>query len=173
MKFKTLITVMLLGTCSLATVAAADPPYNRDDAAYRHRRPEPRFNRYDRARWDSGQGWIPPQAYPGYGYGDEDAWMPLYGKQVGTRFQHELFLTGTPNGLRAVRLDAMRPLYVEKILVEYVDGNKQLVQVNRWLGGRADSTFVIDLYGGRRNVNRVIVYTPQGAGNRSFELSAI
>src|SRR5215813_8190978 len=94
MKWKMLITALLIGSAGMTSVAAAQPS-NGPEVYERHRRPgDYDRDRYDRDRypqdyddysWDSSQGWIPPVlpsggSYEANGYGyDDRGWRPLIG----------------------------------------------------------------------------------------------
>lgn len=92
-------------------------------------------------------------------------WTPLaraYSAQSERQFIH------VNNGaLRKLRVEAVRgrPV-IEKVVIEFADRTTQAVEINSTLdNGQGE---VIDLNGGTRRVNRVIVYTnPRARGSYS------
>ena len=158
MKWKTLITAILIGTSSMATVAAAQPS-NGPDVYYRHHRrhPRPHFNRVpDRTdRWNSDDDY---NRRP----------VPLAAPLVNTTGQQEYFLTG--QRYRAIQLDVMRGrLFVGQVLIQYADGDKDIQQVNQWLNERTGQLqFRIDP---RRDLSRIIIYTPDNRTHGAYQLT--
>jgi len=190
MKWKTLITSLLIASSSMATVAVAQPSAN-DPAVYnRHRRFErnPYYDRHqdrdrDRDRdsdqgWDSSRTWFPPTVVPfvngyddGYNqrYGYNDGWQPLVAPVANLTSQQEYALHGAT--YHAVRLDVMRGrLFIGKFLVEYENGQTQLLQVNRWVDDGGEGLTI--RLNGRRPIKRVIVYTPDGSSRAAYQIAA-
>jgi hypothetical protein len=118
-------------------VRAGDPiVYQRDRDHY---------DRYEQSHWH--------QDFHG-------RWTPL-GRGFSAQNERQ-FIAVNGTKLRKLRLEGVRgnPM-VTKVVIEFADRSAQSVDINSSLGGGSGE--VIDLNGGTRRVNRVIVYTDRQA----------
>jgi hypothetical protein len=146
-----LLTALAMAT---STVAAAQPPVRvearveaRDDAPIVYQRDRDHYDRYDDSHWsrEIHSRWTPLGR--GFNARTERQSIPLNG----SRF-HKLRLEGVRG----------QPL-VTKVVIEFGNRSSQTVDLNSTLSGGAGE--VIDLNGGTRRVNRIIVFTdPQARG---------
>jgi hypothetical protein len=175
-KLKTIITAILIGTSSMATVAAAHPANGYWSGARDHRTPQNNgyaygygygrdidpgytYRRDDNDDDDYGNG----DGY-GYGYGDRPVEGPRWAAMSDSvsasgdrQFIHM-------NGARAstIRFDLQYGrVYIYEIAVEFMNGRTQVQQVQRWMQAGRDNTEILDL-GGSHAIKRVMVYTADG-----------
>jgi hypothetical protein len=168
-KLKTMITALLIGTSSMATVAAAQPASvgywsgprdHRTNTGYGYDRGYDRdrdYDRdYDRDRDRDGDRDIDP----GYFRNDHE-WAAL-SEPVSAAGDRQFIHM---NGARASEIRFQLEhgdVYIYEIAVELMNGRTQVQQVGRWMSARDDASETLEL-GGARSIKRVMVYTADGA----------
>jgi hypothetical protein len=155
MKIKMLITALLIGTSTMASVAVAQPVY-RNDSSY-HRR-------HDDGRWNRGRANRVPRGYNDRGYNNDlrynnGQWVTLVAPVPTVRDRQFITIGPEQGRFDRVRLDMVRgDAFIQQIAVEYMNGRTQVVPINRRVD-RRDGSVVIPLDGSERAIKRVIVYT--------------
>lgn len=149
----TRIALLTAFAMSASTAAYAQPPVRvdarvetRGDAIV-YQRDRDHYDRYDDSHWSREI---------------HGRWTPL-GRGFNARTERQVIPMGG-NRFRRLRLEGVRgqPL-VTRVVVEFGDRTSQTVDLSSSLSGGAGE--VIDLNGGTRRVNRVIVFTdPQARG---------
>jgi hypothetical protein len=164
LKLKTILTALLISSTSMAAVAAAQPASVVVEAGSRdHRTNDYNYNRgYDRD--DDGDGAFDyrRQIDPGFiRHGENHAWTVMTDDVSAAGDRQFIHLNGERAG--AIRLDLERgSVYVYQIAVEDMNHKTTVVKVDRWMSAREDGTQLVEL-GARKDLNRVIVYTANGA----------
>jgi hypothetical protein len=141
---------LLTALAIAAPVAAYAQPvrvYERDRDYYRDRHDRydsgfshDRYDRWDRSRW----------------YNEHGRWETI--ARAYSAQSDRQFIPVNGERFRRIRIEAVRgqPL-VQKIVVEFMDRTSQAVDINERLArGQGE---MIDLNGGERRINRIIVYT--------------
>jgi hypothetical protein len=115
--------------------------YDRD-APIVYQRDRDHYDRYDDSYWS--------REYRGR------RWTPL-ARAFDTRSERQ-FIALRGDRYRKVRVEGVRgaPM-ITKVVIEFLDRSTQVVELNSTLPGGAGE--VIDLNGGTRRINRIIVYT--------------
>jgi hypothetical protein len=174
-KLKTFIAALLIGTSSMATVAAAQPSSAVYEVGARDHRSNSTFDNGYRAnvaaRFDARFGWNDGREVdPGYvrHYPPQPQAVALQSSVPVVGGQQETWLIGDRVG--SLRIDVTRgAVFVSKIAVELGNGQMLLQQVNRTLTSRTSSDPLIDL-AGVRDIRRVIVYTPNGGNGATYDI---
>ena len=178
-KLKTIITALLIGTSSMATVAAAQPSSTVYEVGARDHRTYDNYGINVDARFDARFGWndgreidpgyyrrLPPQRIvtptPGIACApDGRPWAALTASIPAAGDHQVTRLGGVSVG--ALRLAMERgSAYVTHIDVQFTDGGESRTFVNRTIV--AGETANIVALGGLRDVKRVAVYTADGRG---------
>ena len=193
-KLKTIITALLIGTSSMATVAAAQPSSTVYEVGARdHRTTDNTIAGVNvDARFDARFGWndgreidpgyarrypAPRPVYsvptPGIACGPDGQPWAVVSDSVPANGDRQFinFVDSVPGGLRAsaLRLQLTRgSVYVYAIGVEFMNGRTTGIHPNAWMSARDGATAMVDL-GGLKNVRRVVVYTAPGA-HASYQL---
>jgi hypothetical protein len=173
MKWKTLITSILIGTSTMATAASAQSwgwswqwGQSQQDAYTRHHRPRAERNPYYNRDRD-----YPSNGQYDYNNGNRQ-WQPLVGPIANQNDRQFINLGADAGRFSALRMDVLSGrVFVKQIGVELMNGQTTGIQVNRWMSARDDSSRVIDL-GDRRAVRRVVVYTA-GDTHAAYQISGI
>jgi hypothetical protein len=176
LKLKTILTALLISSTSLAAVAAAQPASVVVEAGSRdHRTNDYNYNRgydrdynggydrgYDRDGDDDGAFDYRRQIDPGFiRHGENHAWTVMTDDVSAASDRQFIHLNGERAG--AIRLDLERgSVYVYQIAIEDMNHKTTVVKIGRWMSAREDGTQLIEL-GARRDLDRVIVYTANGA----------
>jgi len=167
MKIKTLITTILFGTSTMAAVASAHPAqgFYGESSSYSARDHRTGYgSRFERGpdtsyAWTS-DGYDARFAQPEYRVSTLSNEIRAIGGQQETRFDGQ----GKPC-VGQVSLAVTRGrIYVKEIAVQLANHQMIVQPVNRVLTSRDGDVPLVDL-GGRADILRVIVYTPdQGGG---------
>jgi len=174
MKLTMLITTLLIGASTMASVAVAQPTYAPSSSPYyrgeyhHHRRANRVPPPYEQGGWTYRDGSYFPVPYD-QGQGMSDGFRPVYGNINYGDGQREIRFDNERQRFSALRIDPRDNLFVSKVLVTYADGRSDLIQVGRWVRARQDGGLQIDL-DGRRRLNRVMVYTP---GQRDVDFALL
>jgi hypothetical protein len=190
-KLKTFITALLIGTSSMATVAAAQPSSAVYEVGSRDHRTYSNYDDYGYgvnvdARFDARFGWndgreidpgyvrrypAPQPVYteptPGIACApDGQPWAALTDTVDATGDRQFIHLSGAPLG--ALRLEMQRgSAYVIQIGVIFHNKRTTKLMVNRWMRA-GDASDVLD-FGRLRNVDGLVVYTADG-GRGTYQI---